>query len=219
MKKLLIISWSVFFTGIILRVLHLPFASVLSILGTLMLVVYSIIYFIKNVKSKLPAAFLHLSFAAITTYVLFRLQYWYIGPRLLGISLFFIFVLLVVIAYLVLHILNKLKFRLPQLFLVFYFSTFLALSFISSHSIYYFFNLNPVLRGDFRNTDYHSWDKYSWFLYIAGKQEEAVVANQNAINAAMESYKRAPGYRQVRDVELIKQHGKQIQERRWMSYP
>jgi hypothetical protein len=219
MKKLLIIAWTIFSIGLVFRLLHYPGTSVLSLLGTLLLLIHSIIYIAKNAKTNLPTSFLHLSFTLATIYILFRLQYWPVGPMILGYSAFFIIVLLVTISCFVLHITNKTPFKFPQIFLIVYFVFFFVLSFTHSDRIYYFFNLNTVLNGETRNTDYYSWDKYSWFLYIVDKQEEAIDANQNAQKAAEEYLKIIQDEEAIQYLTVIKQHGQQIQNKNWTSWP
>jgi len=100
-----------------------------------------------------------------------------------------------------------------------YFIFFFILSFTHSDRIYYFIKLNTVLNAESRTTNYYSWDKYSWFLYIADKQNEAIEANQNAQKAAEEYLKIIQDEKAVQYLTLIKQHGQQIQDRNWTTYP
>lgn len=219
MKKLQIIAWTILIIGLVFRLLHYPGTSVISLLGTLLLIIHSIIYLFKNARTNLPTSFLHVSYSLVTIYILFRLQYWPVGPMILGYSLFFIIVSLVTISCFVLHIRNKIPIKFPQIFLAIYFGFFFWLSFTHSDRIYYFFNLNTVLNSESRNTNYYSWDKYSWFLYIADKHDEAIEANQNAQKAAEEYLKNIPDEEAAQYLKLIKQHGQQIKENNWTSWP
>lgn len=219
MKKLQIIAWIIFIIGIIFRLLHYPGTAVISLLGTLLLVIHSIIYLVKNANTNLPSTFLYLSYSFLTVYVLFRLQYWSCGPMILGYSLLFIIVLLLTISSFILLLTSKIKIKLPQIFLVVYFIFFFVLSFTHSYRIYYFFNLNPVLNGESRNTNYHSWDKYSWFLYLADRQDEAIEANQNAQKAAEDYLRSIPDEETVQYLTVIKQHGQKIQDKNWTLWP
>jgi len=132
---------------------------------------------------------------------------------ILGYSLFFIIVFLVTISCFVLLLSCKTQFKFPHAFLAVYFVFFFALSFTHSARIYYFFNLNPLLNGELRNTNYYSWDKYSWFLYTADKQDEAIEANQNAQKAAVKYLKIIPNEETIQYLTLIKQHGQQIEDK------
>jgi len=114
-------AWIIFIIGLIFRLLHYPETSMISLLGTLLILIHAIIYLAKNVKKNLPTSFLHLSLSLLTTYILFRLQYWSIGPMILGYSLFFIFVLLVTISFFVLLIKSKAQFKFPQVFIALYY--------------------------------------------------------------------------------------------------
>lgn len=219
MKKLQIIAWSIFFIGILLKLFHFPFASQMLILGTLLLVIHSLIYFGKNANTNLANSFLHLTFAFMTAYVLFRIQYWSCGPMILGYSLFFLLVLVIFIICLVLHVTHKPKFRVPQLILLLYFLFFYILSFTHSYDIYYFVYLNPVLNGESREINYHSWDKYSWFLYIAGKKEEALEANYKAEEAIKNSLKIGGDNLTIEYEALIKLHQQQILDGNWTIHP
>jgi len=72
-----------------------------------------------------------------------------------------------------------------------------------------------VLNSETRNTNYRAWDEYSWFLYISGKQDEAIEANQKAQKAAEE---RQNG-RAVQYLKEIKQHEQQIRNKNWTTGP
>ena len=215
MKKMLIIAWTTFLLGIVFKLLHYPGAGLILSLGTLLFFVHSIIYLCKNAKTDLPMSFLHLSYSFLTMYVLFRLQYWFGGPRFLGFPLIFLVSFFVTLTSLVLLLKSKTKFKFPQIFLLAYFAFFLVLSYIHSDRIYYFFNLNTVLHSDARETNYNSWDRYSWFLYIVNKQDEALEANHKAQKIAEEHLKTTQNRMVVFDLELIKQHEQQIKDKNW----
>jgi|GEM_PF-1042665 len=207
MKKIQIIAWTTFLIGIVFKFLHYPGASLLLLLGALLLFIHSIIYLCKNAKTNLPISFLHLSYSILTIYVLFRFQYW---P---GCSLLFLIGFFVTVFCFFLLFKNKTQFKLPQIFLVVYFVFFFVLSFTHSYKIYYLFNLNTVLNGEARETNYKSWDEYSWFLYIANKQDEVLEANQKAQKVAEEYLKITHNRNAVFDLELIKQHEQQIKDK------
>jgi hypothetical protein len=219
MKKLQIIAWALFSLGFIFRLLHYPGTAIISLIGTLLLLIHSIIYLSKNAKTNLPTSFLHLSFSLLTTYILFRFQYWSFGPMIFGLSPLFIISFLVTLTCFILHFTKKTPLKFPQLFLLLYFAFFMILSFTHADKVYYFFNLNTVLNSGSRNTNYYCWDKYSWFLYIAHKQDEAILANRNAQNAAIEYLKIVQDENAVHYLALIKQHEQQIQHNSWTTYP
>ncbi len=213
MKKLLIAAWTIFIIGSVFRLMNLEGYSILSIIGTLLLLIHSLVFLIKNAKTDLPTSLVHLSYSFLTTYILLRLQYWPVGPP------FFLIVLLLAISCFVLLFKRKIQFKFPQIFLVVYFIFSFVLSFTDTDKIYYFFHLNTVLNGESRNTNYYSWDKYSWFLYLSNKQDEAIEANQKAQKAAEESLKVNQDKEDIQYLTLIKLHGQQIQNKSWTNYP
>lgn len=219
MKKLLITAWTIFAIGLVFRLLHFPGSELISILGTLLLFIHSIIYTAKNAKTNSPSSFLHLSYALLTIYILIRLQFWPAGPMILGFSALFIIGLLVTIACFVLHINRKIPLKFAQIFLIAYFVLYFVLSFTPSHRIYYFVNLSSIVNGDTRNVLYKSWDKYSWFLYLADKQDQAIEANLKAQKAAQKYLSMHQDEEALQYLTLIKQHGQQIEDNNWTAFP
>ena len=215
MKKMQIIAWTSFLIGLVFKLFHLSGGGIILLLGTLLLLIHSIVYLFKNAKTNLPISFLHLSYSFLTTYALFRVQYWSCGPRIFGFPLLFIIALVVVLICFILHFKNN---KLPQIFLFVYFVFFIVLSYTHSDRIFYFCNLNTVLYSETRNTNYWAWDKYSWFLYIADKQDEAIEANKKAQKAVEEQLKIIQDTEAVQYLPIIKHHEKLIKEKNWTTY-
>lgn len=213
MKKFYLTSWIVFLLGLLFKFLHYPGGGILLTLGSLLLVIHCIIHFTKFAKTDLPLTLLYASIAFITVYLFGRLQYWAFAKP------FFLVAFLLSLATIILLFVKKVKFGFPQLFLIVYFVFFFIISYTASYRIYYFINLNTVLNSESRNTDYASWDKYSWFLYLQEKQEEAIEANTNAKNAVVAYLKISSDKEAEQFSKLIEQHEQQIQERSWVSYP
>ncbi len=213
MKKFYIISWTTFLLGLIFKLLHYPGGGILLTLGSLLLVIHCIIHFTKFVKTDLPLTLLYASIALMTVYLFGRLQYWAFAKP------FFLVAFLLSLASIILLFVKKVRFGFPQVFLIAYFVFFFVISYTASYRIYYFINLNTVLNGETRNTDYMSWDKYSWFLYLQEKQEEAIEANTNAKNAVAAYLKITSDKEAEQYSQLIAQHEQQIQERSWGTYP
>lgn len=218
MKTFLITSWTLFTIGLILRSLIIPGGSIILILGTLLLIIHSVINLIKKAKTNLPSALLHLSFSFITTYILFRLQYWYCGPSILIFPLLFILVFLLTLISLIIIRSYKL-FKIPEALLCVYFVFFIILSFTHSHKIFYILNLNNLIHSESRKIDYYSWDRYSWFLYVSCKYEEAIDANENAKKAVKICIEKYNEELAKKNSELINQHEKNIINQNWTSYP
>jgi hypothetical protein len=212
MKKFYVVSWIVLLTGIIFKFIHFPGAGVLMSLSGLLLLIHSVIYLIKHAKSDLPTCFIYLSSAFITIYLIARLQYWAFARPLFPI------VCLLVLAYFVIFTIYKSKFQLIQIILIFYFIFFWIISYTPSYKIYYCIYLNTLVNKSSRNVDYRSWDKYSWFLYLRNKQDEAIDANKNAQDAIELYLKNSNDDEAKQYLTIIKQHEQQIRDRTWTNY-
>jgi hypothetical protein len=114
MKTLQIISWVAVIAGIVFKILNLHFAHILLSAGTLLLLIYSIVYMVKNTSKKLPASFLNLSLLFLALYVLFILQGWQFDT-----IIFFIGLVVTIICFF-LHIKGKNSFILPLILLLVY---------------------------------------------------------------------------------------------------
>jgi len=219
MSKLRIASWLILIIGIIFDLLHVTGFSNLLVLGTLLSFVYSVVYLINNFKSNFQESILNLTFSFWTLYLLVRFLYLPGGIYIAGFPICFIIPVIFSIAYLYLYVINKVKFKVSQLILTLVISFSVIISNVHSDRIYYFFNLNSTLNCKSRTLDYKSWDKYSWFLFIAKKQDEAIQANSIAQTANSKCLK-VPHYFNVnRDSVLIKIHAKNILNKNWLDYP
>ena len=177
MKKLYIIAWSLFFASLVLRFLHISGNGLLMLISCVMLLIHNIIYLCKHIKTEKTKVLLYFSYTFLTIYVLLRILYWQFAQLVFSITLF------LVLAALTVHFVKKKPFKLPQIVLVIYFVFFLVFSYVPSYKIFYVVNLNTVLNKERRNTDYYSWNKYSWFLHLRGKKNEALDANKEAQKA------------------------------------
>jgi len=212
MKKIYIISWSILLAGLILRILHLNGAGILMSLSGLLLLIHSLLYLIKHVKSNLPLSVLYLTFASITIYLIARLQYWSFGRSI------FIITCLFTLTYFIIYLVYKLRIQAVQIVLIGYLVLFEIISYIPSYTIYYYVNMNTLINKDSRRTDYYSWDKYSWFLYIRDRQKEAIEANINAQEAARLYLKKTHDEEAKLYLEIIKQHEQQIKDKTWTDF-
>jgi len=88
--------------------------------------------------------------------------------------------------------------------------------FLPAHNTYYLTNIKFNHEIE---TDYFSWDKYSWFLYTNGKVDEAIEANKNA-ETAVEKCLQNPKYGDENEyLSLIKEHQLAIKNKTWKKYP
>ena len=88
--------------------------------------------------------------------------------------------------------------------------------FLPSSNTYYLTNIKFNYEIEI---DYFSWDKYSWFLYKEGKENEAIQANKNAqttINKCLQN----PKYGDENEyLIIIKEHQLAIENKNWVKYP
>ena len=194
MKNLYISSWGLFFMGIALKFLHVPGANICMLLSCILLVVHNIVYLCKHRKKEdIPSVLLYFSYTILTIYVFGRLAFWGFAKPL------FLIGFLLVIVTLVLYSTKRESFKTPQIVLVFYFVFFFILSYTPSYKVYYALYLNKVLNKEQRDTNYRSWDMYSWFLILRDLKEEALEANQKA-------QKNAESNGSPQSLEVLKQH-------------
>lgn len=221
MRKLNLISWFIITVGILFKFLHYSGGAVLIVTGNLLLLTHSIIYILLNIKSKNADSFLYFIYAIWSVYFLFRFQYWYGGEIIIfNMRALFLIPLLITFSYFIYRLINQVKFKLGHLILILFFVFNIFIAFTPSHKIFYIVNLNKLLNSEYREFDYYGWDKYSWFLYIAGEKNKALDANEKAKDACelllndIIPNKQAELY-----YDKIKLHEIQITTETWVNYP
>jgi hypothetical protein len=178
MKGILIASGSIFLIASTFRLLHWPFASILVILSFLLILIFAVVNSFSKKEIWKIDIFGGWIINSWALYILFRYLYWYCGPSIFGFNAMFLVILILTIIYLSSKKSNAISKTLITISLIG-----LVFSFIPSYSICYFFDLNEIINKENNNTNYYSWDKYSWFLYIRGEKKRALDANQKAIKA------------------------------------
>lgn len=177
MKPLLLTSIISFLVSILFRLMHWPGVALLILLALACVLIFSIVNSIVKKSVWKISTLGGWVLTAWTTYIVFRSLYWYCGPRIFGVNTMFLFISILTIVYLITQYKQLSK-------TVITLSVFgLLLHFTPSYKICYFFDLNQVINKEHNKTNYYSWDKYSWFLYIRGEEEAALEANQKALDA------------------------------------
>ena len=212
MKKLYIIAWILFTLGISLKLFHLPFGGIILILTGILLLTHSVIYLFRNIKSNQIDILKYFSISFITIYLIGRIQYqdWA--------KLVFIIATITTLTYFIILSVRTKSIKTQQFFLIIYFVAFLFTSYIPSYKIYYVMNLNNVFYKETRLYGYKAWDKYSWFLYIRNKQNEALEANNNALTALENYNKKNNILDDRRNIVYIKSHKNFIESKNWKDY-
>lgn len=177
MKVFRICSWAIFIIGLLFKILHWPGASLLAVLGATLLILHSLIFLAKNAKNQLTQSLMNVAIAAWMVYLLFRVQYWNHAQTV------FLIALALTITASMCHVIltNKPKNSAMPFYGVVVLG--LLLSSMRAHQVHGFMALNPVLYSKGRTIDYYGWDKQTWFLYLAGKYDEALEANEKTIQA------------------------------------
>lgn len=215
MKKLQIIAYVIFIIGLITKLFHVNGSNYLLVLGTLLILIYGILFFFKNRKEKLADSLMHLAISFLTVYLFCRLLFMYCGPMILGLPLYYLLSLGISIPALIMNVSKRTNFKLPQVLFLFYFLFISCISFLHSYRIYYFLNLNEITAKECRIENYRMWDRYSWYLYLGDKQEEAIDANQKAQQIIEEKLKIEQIEQLLNDLETIKNHNLMIRDQNW----
>lgn len=219
MKIFQIISWTIFVIALLFKLFHIAGSSLLLVLSCFLIFIHCTIFFIKNHKTDLPISFLNLSLSLWTIYFLFRIQYWPLGIDIAGYKIMTLIPILSTIICLILHTTKEVQIKIPQIVLFICFTFSLILSYTPSYKIYYIVNLNTLLNEDTRKTNYFAWDKYSWFLYISNKPDEAKIANQKAQQALDEYLLSNNDTEAIQYSERIRQHKVYINSKNWVEFP
>jgi hypothetical protein len=208
MKKAEIFLYSFYAIGIVLKLLKLPMHTIFILVSLLFLIIYYTICLIRKNKD------LHsILIGFVTVLWLFCL---------LAILKHFPFQnIVLIIATLASIALVYLLYKKSKLTsgsnifcsLVIFITIFFK--FLPTHYTYYLTNIKFNYEIE---TDYYSWDKYSWFLYSEGKVDEAIQANLNA-QTAVEKSLQNPKYGDENEfLSFIKEHRAAIIDKTWKKY-
>ena len=199
MKILLITSYLIYLSGFFLKFFHVPRNAIIMMAGiALMLLVYSI----AGLTKKFDRSYVIAGFATTTWLVLllFTVKFW---PFTIPILSFAAAVTIASILYS-----YKLK-KFNEIKLIFI-SIILCLTFyfMPTDTKYY---LISIKWNQEIETDYYSWDKYSWFLYQNGRFDAALKASNRALELANKN-------RDINWTESITDHNRLIKNRKWSQY-
>jgi hypothetical protein len=141
-------------------------------------------------------------------------MYWYTGPTFWDVNPMLITIVITTVIYILIIITDNSK-KLSKIAITISVLGFLF-SFVPSYATCYVFDLNQVLNKRGNETNYYSWDKYSWFLYIRGQDEKAIQANQNAIDAWYKSKERFElNDSDTLHLKMLEEHKEGIKNHTW----
>lgn len=198
MRSLNVISNIVFFTGLILKFFHIHFNAIVMLLGLAGIIISLIIGSIKKIERS--SLLLNLANFGWLVLIFVTVKFLPIQMPVLVIS-----VLLTILTTIIIIRTEKSKRLWPLIISI---SIAFFFFFMPTHERYKLLSINWNYEIE---TDYITWDKYSWFLYQNGEFHEALEVSNNARSIA----------NQLGDSdweEFIDMHNKAIEERNWQKY-
>lgn len=198
MKKAIIFGMVLFFAGFGLKFFHIHYNAILMMAGLFILMVsYTISAFVKNKEVNTLVGF---TITSWLTFLLFTIKYF---PH---VTYVFYVSLALTLVVLIRTLNDKFNFQLVALSLCVFLSVSLYL--MPSDERYYLLSIKWNHEID---TDYITYDKYSWFLYKHEKVEEALKISEKAKRIAMKQNDK-------QWEAFIANHSQQIKNRNWNAY-
>lgn len=168
-----------FILGFILKVFHIPGAAMLLTLSASTLTVLTMIRYVKSLLAKDTSdikRLFELGLVLWLDYFLTRIQYW-------GIGTYLIYLCFLVSMYLIIRFIsNKETFSIKTISLVLLFIGGVFMTHVHSYSIYRLINMNTLITSDISANNY---DRYSYFLFIGGQENDAIIAGEQAIEKSI----------------------------------
>lgn len=199
MKKALFIAALIYFTGFILKFFHLPLTAWMMISGLLLMIII-LMYALFAKKADGIFVGIGLTSATWLTALLFTLKFWPFVPVLIILAS-----LLTVLFGILAVRKGKVRSLIPLAGSVAITSIFYLMP---ADTRYY---LISIKWNHEIESDYFSWDKYSWFLYQNGKYDEAIQASEKALGCAKDA-------EETMWIELIEEHHAAIVNRDWNHF-
>ena len=198
MKKLLLLSYFLYTTGIVLKLLHIPFNAVVMMVGLLLLLIACLGLASKPQMRTL--AVMHLTIWSWLLVFFFSVKFYPLQMVVL--------ILAIVISIGALWGMLRKRLWLQLIPTVGVMSVVLFVYVLPTDQRYYAFN---IWKNRELSSDYRSWDKYAWFLYVNDRHTEALKASDKALQIVMEGndqeWKR-----------LIRKHNRELHSGHWKDY-
>lgn len=181
MKIIEIICIGFFVAGVGFKLFHFPGSSVLLIGSVVVLLAYYLIQIVKGFHGKREISKYLAGFSAsiLLVYILSRLQFWSFSIIALYLSVVFS------IGLIIIYFLNRYKLNNQLIFFIVVFVISIMLFNLHSYQIYEIY----MFKDKKENIHHKALNKYAWFLYKAGKKEEAEAACLQAIENFKEANK------------------------------
>lgn len=180
MKKFLFFTPFYLILSLFFKLMHWPGVDFMAIMFTFTLMIFAIVNMFTKSKDSYVNGIEGWIIFIWSVYFLFRFLNWNTGREIYGLSILFIPVISITLIYAVIRLLQaKVVSKIVLVVGVLGFTS----QFIPDHQVYYFFSLNETINKKYNSTNFYGWDEYAWLLFKDGKEEEALEANQKAIQA------------------------------------
>lgn len=205
MRKYAFIGFGLFAAGLGMKFFHAPFHALIMISGLLAMLIENVWYAIHKEKNK-SELFFRIATSFILTYLLFLVKFYPFSqvPSIAG----FLFLILGVFYSLTTKSTNQHITRFTLIALVLSILVSATVYLIPTDVRYYLFNIKFNHEIE---TDYRTWDKYSWFLYVNNKQAEAAQASERALELVTKT-------NDEQYLNQIKSHRSKISNRSWERF-
>lgn len=175
MRKFAFVGFGLFSVGLGMKFFHAPFHALIMISGLLAMLIENVWYAIQKEKNK-SELFFRITITFILACLLFLVKFYPFSqvPLIVGL----LFFMPGAFYALTTKSTNQHITRVTLIALVFSILVTVTVYLIPSDVRYYLFNIKFNHEIE---TDYRTWDKYSWFLYVNNKQTEAAQASERAL--------------------------------------
>lgn len=179
--RFLIFGCALFVVAFFFKLFRFPGAGLMIIVSGPCFLLAATMFALKNAKEKTADTLSFFALAFWMLYLIFRLQYW---P---GSTFFYYIAIGLTVVAIAMIIKRQERMRAVQIAVGIICGVSLWISTLHAHEIYRAISLNHSLNSDDPVMYYESWDKYSWFLHVAGERERAIEANTTALQGATDA--------------------------------
>ncbi|WP_339815960.1 hypothetical protein [uncultured Imperialibacter sp.] len=198
MKNLLNVGSIIFFIGFFIKFFHIHYNAVVMLAGLFMLLVASLVAIVK--KEGGVNGWAHLAATFWLALLLFTIKFYPFVTVVLTLTVASTIISLIAIA--------KAKTWKASVFPAICMVLAITFYLTPADNKYRLMNVRWNYEID---TDFATWDKYSWFLYQSGKYEEALDASNTALRIASEAGDTEWG-------NFIADHRSRIEQRSWTTF-
>ena len=205
-ERLFIVPIALFLLIFILKLTHQPGAGLMMVITaglSLLTGIISLLVF--ALKGNFLGGLIRLTLNTLLIYLVFRLMYWSMAQEVfyVGMVLFAVTIVLTLV--------KNVQMKAIHYSLIGFFVLNLLISFVKAHKVYYVMNLTETFHAEGRNYSPLVWDKYSWFLYLAGETDKALEANAKAIKIAEKE-------RYMNNLPVLRERREMIKQNTWQEY-